>query len=558
LTDEALKPALNDKFPGRFECQVKAPYINLQNQSIDRGRLDIYDNVDKRAIEVQFGTLDAYHAHKTIEYKKSIHANESVVICERYDAKVAGLYPENTYYEMYFKGEELKCEFISGTHVDYLDQGIGLGRWLTKLPLRDLLKKDKSGVAKFYLTALAFGIPEAKRHHGLNIESKDINTLLNYGQSYQNDFYQLICDCGYELRGFAPIIRDLIDVEQVENSSFNFGNIKQHQEILLLYTQAALYDLVPLILSEQLHIIIVCEDENAKNLAKYIVNSISTIPGLNDDETYLTYEVIPNNKQVCNWLVGKARSNMKFDQIAQNPDFSIALQVLAAEMGYWDVENQKISEKQLYKPLIKSTGKIRSIQPNAFLHSPMEADLQMLWPNIKELLFILDEDARQAFRIGCRDDLSILEISLTKSQNNFVDPIAMSICKKIKQFDKLPKKSLRSNFKHIQGDGVPKGPYFYFQGDGGFSKGWHMSIDDMLTVRKNPNPYIEFKDDNEKRNFRLSLNLNLYTWLIKLEESAIPAHLPFLRDYSTQWTDSMVYALMKFTQEEIDYIEANV
>ena len=64
---------------------------------------------------------------------------------------------------------------------------------------------------------------------------------------------------------------------------------------------------------------------------------------------------------------------------------------------------------------------------------------------------------------------------------------------------------------------------------------------------------IDFKTENEKNNFIKSIHTCVYKFMFKLEDTN-PAHLPYLDDYTHEWTDEKLYELFNITEKEKNII----
>ena len=60
---------------------------------------------------------------------------------------------------------------------------------------------------------------------------------------------------------------------------------------------------------------------------------------------------------------------------------------------------------------------------------------------------------------------------------------------------------------------------------------------------------IDFKTENEKNNFIKSIHTCVYEFMFKLEDTN-PAHLPYLDDYTKEWTNERLYKLFNITEDD--------
>ena len=145
-----------------------------------------------------------------------------------------------------------------------------------------------------------------------------------------------------------------------------------------------------------------------------------------------------------------------------------------------------------------------------------------------------------------RSNLSIFVLDPQGGCELSFSDVELAIIKKLRS-----KSSLRSAYPKTTG------PYdLPLCGDCGHAKGWHMSICDMLSG--NPTARLRFATEIERDNFRKSLELNAYTYLITIDGGAIPAHLPWLEDYTQEWTNERLYEYFDITEEEQTVIETTI
>ena len=69
---------------------------------------------------------------------------------------------------------------------------------------------------------------------------------------------------------------------------------------------------------------------------------------------------------------------------------------------------------------------------------------------------------------------------------------------------------------------------------------------------------IQFETKEEKENFVASLDTWIYKWLNKFPEGENSARVPYLGDYTKEWTDVGLYEYFNLTEEEIKEIEQEI
>lgn len=64
---------------------------------------------------------------------------------------------------------------------------------------------------------------------------------------------------------------------------------------------------------------------------------------------------------------------------------------------------------------------------------------------------------------------------------------------------------------------------------------------------------IDFKTENEMNNFIKSIHSWVYKFMFNVGDTN-PAHLPYLEDYTKEWTDEMLFKLFNITEKDKDII----
>jgi len=243
----------------------------------------------------------------------------------------------------------------------------------------------------------------------------------------------------------------------------------------------------------------ICKDEAEYNLFR----------NLYDCKKYFDNITIFNRKTLINII-----SNMPhFDAIIMNPPYGKTLPFEITKI----LLSNSLCEKLVY---VGPIGKLRSI-----IESTKTTDY--LNEHCDEYQVI--ENFGEIFKITQREVSGILVLSQnihTKIYNygNF-----KSIYDKIKNHKSY--KSVRSVCIHEKREfSIP------MQGDNGYAKGWHMTPIEIHTAHKDTIAQIDFNNKIEQENYLNSLNCWPYKIIYLLDDkSAIPAHMPWMSDYSQPW-----------------------
>ena len=170
------------------------------------------------------------------------------------------------------------------------------------------------------------------------------------------------------------------------------------------------------------------------------------------------------------------------------------------------------------------------------------------WNNVKDRLesveFISNEDATKMFRgTTIRSNLGIFRFSKNGGYKLGFNDALLDIKEKIRSCV-----SLRSIHSKTVGEF-----YIPLQGDCGHAKGWHMTLAHMFSG--NPQAKLRFATSLERDCFLESMKLNVYAFICKIDDGAIPAHLPWLGDYTKVWTNDNVYEYLRINENEKRIIE---
>ena len=178
---------------------------------------------------------------------------------------------------------------------------------------------------------------------------------------------------------------------------------------------------------------------------------------------------------------------------------------------------------------------------------------EVIAPYIDDMTVISEKEANTLFGIYISSKLGIMHLKGKGAKGWKVDNAQFeSICKKLRKH-----KSIRSSINTY--DETPPKPYTSVQGDYGYAKGWHYTLDQLFTGKK-VNSKIMFDTQEEVDNF---IWTTVNTWPYKLmykidDNAAVIAHMPFLQDYSHKWTDADLYSYFELTEDEIAIIEKEV
>ncbi len=214
----------------------------------------------------------------------------------------------------------------------------------------------------------------------------------------------------------------------------------------------------------------------------------------------------------------------KIDLTIMNPPYG--------KMLPYDIMNKFITER--------CTDKIIYIGPIGKIYSMIESNdvTNNILLHIEDKTSFTQEEFNKIFNIIQREESGILNIDVNSYfQNKYLRNELYSVYMKIKNVcQKNDIKSIRS-YCHCK-DNIESDYWFYMQGDGGYCKGWNMKPLDIIVAKTDRAPKLYFPDLKSKKHFKESLD----TWVYKIiylidKKSAVPAHMPFMADYTKPWTD---------------------
>ena len=266
------------------------------------------------------------------------------------------------------------------------------------------------------------------------------------------------------------------------------------------------------------------------------------------------YEPFENAERVKIWYVDNVKDtfkecDMKFDCIIMNPPYqrNLHLKILAEAIKH--LKDEKSVCVNL-SPVFMRKNELNQLR------------------SIKEFLFkrIISQTEQSAsemdkvFGIYGTADLAVTVFS-KEPQAGVAFPtgtVEQQIVAKIRNRHKA--KSIRTMIWKTNGQfEVP------VQGDYGYAKRWHYTLEAMLSG--NPNAKMKFVSKEEADNFvKTTTTTNIYKFMYVVDDkAAIPAHLPFmgnainprtkLKGYTGEWTDDDLYKFFNITSAEQKVIE---
>ena len=230
------------------------------------------------------------------------------------------------------------------------------------------------------------------------------------------------------------------------------------------------------------------------------------------------------------------KNDMKFDCIIMNPPYGRSLphNILNIASKYLKDDKSVVVSLQPVTPY------------QTFVESTKVTKENM--SHIKDIEIIQANKASEIFGITVRSDLGIIQIDNSIHDYKY----QFNECKPI--YDKIINKKLKSWRSVCVYDQDPK-HFLYMNGDNGYAKGWHLKPTEIFNGKTNAK--LVFNSKEEKDNFFNSVK---NTWLYKLiyildNDAAVPAHFPFMQDYSKPWTDERFYKFFNITSAEQKVIE---
>ena len=267
--------------------------------------------------------------------------------------------------------------------------------------------------------------------------------------------------------------------------------------------------------------------------AKYVV--------VTNDATAAALHVVLDKSIIVDYLkdFDFEKNDMKFDCIVMNPPYGKSLphNILNVASKYLKDDKSVVVSLQpvtLYQSFIEATKVSRENMTH-----------------IKNIEIIQAAKASEIFGITVRSDIGIIQIDNSIHDYKY----QFNECKPI--YDKIISKKLKSWRSACVYEQDPK-HFLYMNGDNGYAKGWHLKPTEIFNGKTNAK--LVFNSKEEKDNFFNSVkNTWLYKFIYILDNNAaVPAHFPFMQDYSKSWNDSRFYEFFNITSEEQKVIEETI
>lgn len=215
--------------------------------------------------------------------------------------------------------------------------------------------------------------------------------------------------------------------------------------------------------------------------------------------------------------------NMKFDVAIMNPPYGKTLP--------FEITKHVLEHVNDFVCYIGPIGKIYSLIESNALTDGINEHIKVYEPieNFGELFGITQREL---------SGLLVLTNNIVEKKYRHIE--FKDIYKKIKA-KKLS--SIRSICIHNKTENsIP------MQGDNGYAKGWHMTPKQIHQAAKKTTAQIDFNNKIEQANYLKSLDLWLYKLIYILDDnSAVPAHMPWLNDYSEEWSNAKLCNFFEIT-----------
>jgi len=213
-----------------------------------------------------------------------------------------------------------------------------------------------------------------------------------------------------------------------------------------------------------------------------------------------------------------------------------------------------MGKKHLYflDKVLQFSDTVISLQPiDTFINMNVSNKISK---NLMKYICFIDKipakKANELFGILSNSNIGIIKSKISnKTPYKFENNEFTDIIKRIRKFT-----SIRSAINCPSG--IPKQKYYIsILGNWGYAKSWHYTLDEIF--RGNADAKIAFDTKNELDNF---INSVKTLWPYKLmyiidDYAAVISHLPWLGDYTHEWTDEMLYKKFNITPEEQKEIE---
>ena len=202
--------------------------------------------------------------------------------------------------------------------------------------------------------------------------------------------------------------------------------------------------------------------------------------------------------------------------------------------------------------------KLINISPGGFInnigmYNTKTKLTQNIIKHLKDVEFIDVEKSNKYFGLGKNGIKSELHIGLYEHDYTDGKPIldenVLNVYKKIRYTCQT---NLRNHFINKEKFGKYSVRIFRMHYDGNTPY-----YDNIICTQGKAVEGIDFKTENEKNNFIKSIHTWVYEFMFKLEDTN-PAHLPYLDDYTKEWTDERLYKLFDINSDEQNLIDETI
>ena len=232
----------------------------------------------------------------------------------------------------------------------------------------------------------------------------------------------------------------------------------------------------------------------------------------------------------------KKNGRKKFDIVLMNPPYDGSLHL------------------RFLEKCIKIGENIISIQPSdPFVKINIKSKLaDKLKSFIDDIEIFKAKDIEKMFNIWSSSDLGII-VAKQKGAKGYIAENSnfKDIINKIRK-----QKSIRSSINyHPKKNEEMDNKFVFLQGDYGYAKSWHYTLEQI--IKGHPGAGIKFNTVEEANNFKDALlNCWPYKFMYYIDDNAaVIAHLPFMGDYTKQWTDKRFYKYFDIDENKQKEIE---
>lgn len=234
---------------------------------------------------------------------------------------------------------------------------------------------------------------------------------------------------------------------------------------------------------------------------------------------------------MSNEEVLKENNGKKFDIILMNPPYDRDLHI------------------EFIRKCIGLCDTLINISPGGFInnigiHFSKQKSHDII-KHLKDVEFITIEDSNKYFNLGKNGIKSDLHIGVYKHDYTEGKPTlnedVSNVYKKIRYTCKT---NLRQHFINKSKFGKYGVRIFRMHYDKNTPY-----YDNIICTKGKAVDGIDFKTENEMNNFIKSIHSWVYEFMFKIEDTN-PAHLPYLDDYTKEWTDEKLYKLFDITEKD--------